>query len=117
MSPNLRTDVPAMPTFLTEIHDLIHTHGHDNGEDGVEGVPLRLREAMKIALNEHPSRPIMMLSTSKRDMIQRAWDHLEQLALKKGLTRLFLTNWLVSADTDAVCALIKDALAEYEVRT
>lgn len=117
MSINLRTYVPTMPTFLTEVHNLIRTHGHDNGEPGEEGVPLRLREAMKIALGEHPNRPIMMLAGSKRQIIYDAWDALERRVCGEALTRPFLTTWLGTADTDAVCSLLADVLDEYGVRT
>lgn len=117
MSTDARTDPPDFVSFLLLVGDLIQTHGFDNGQQERDGkVPLRLHEAMKIALDEPPNRPSFLLPTSKRDLISKAWEALERAACDQDPTELFLTDWLVRADTDAVYKLITDTLVAEKVR-
>lgn len=115
MSTDARTDPPDFVSFLLLVGDLIRTHGFDNGQQERDGkVPLRLIEAMKIALDEPANRTVFLLPTSKRDLISKAWEALEQTAYDQDPTNL--ANWLARADTDAVYRLITDTLAAEKVR-
>lgn len=105
-----------MAEFLGVTRRLLQAHGFDNtvaGFNPAHPVPLKLIEAMKIALDASPSTPVMTLPFRSRWMINAAFDQLSE-----HVKRPSLAAWLTDPQitTTEVVALLDAALEEYGVR-
>lgn len=105
-----------MAEFLGITRRLLQAHGFDNtiaGFNPAHPVPLKLIEAMKIALDASPSTPVMALPFRSRWMINAAFDQLGE-----HLERPYLTAWLAqpATTTTDVVKLIELAMEDYGVR-
>ena len=103
---------------LLDTYYLIRTHGLDCKEEPPEGtVPLRLHEAMKLAMGEHPRTSLIRMNLEQRQLFGAAnWvltARMEQFHPPYGV----LTEWLAEeATTETVLALIENILFDHGVK-
>lgn len=103
---------------LLDVHHLIRAHGLDGKGDPPEGkVPLRLPEAIKLAMGEHPRALLIRMNAEQRNIFGAVnW------ILTARMEQLFppyrvLNDWLGDiATTETLLSLIENVLLDYGVR-
>jgi len=108
----IRDDDRSSTDVLRDVLRLIETHGHDNGFHQDGKVPLRLSEAIRLAMKVDLGARIMLMSQADRTMYENVWRRLE-LGLAEWGQLKPLAVWLTYATTFQFTALI-DYILEQE---